>query len=133
MGFNRATIFDAGLQRPARVGDGLIASPLLVTDTVNANTVLTVAQMAGGMVQYTAFSAGRNITTDSAANIIAANPAMDIGDSLMVFVSITTAFAGTLVAGASVTLAGKATVVASGFAVLVFTRTGAATVTCTVL
>lgn len=133
MGFNRATIFDAGLQRPARAGDGLIASPLLVIDPVNANTVLTAAQMAGGMIQYSSFSAGRNITTDSAANILAANPAMDIGDSIMIFVSIVPAFAGTLVAGAGVTLAGKATVVASGLAVLLFTRTGAATITCTVL
>ena len=44
-----------------------------------------------------------------------------------------TAFAGTFAAGTGVTLAGKATVPASGHVNLLVTRTGAATVTVTVL
>lgn len=123
----------AGLSRNARAGDNILSTRKLTTVAADANATLDVATIAGGLVQYTGFSAGRNLTTDTAANIIAANPWMDIGDSFEVAVSISTAFAGTLVAGTGVTLAGKATVVASGLAILLITKTAAATVTVTVL
>ena len=129
----RAIVQDGGLSRNSRAGDNIFASRSLLSIATDANRTLAVQDLAGGLIQFTGFTAGRNLTTDTAANIIAANPWMDIGDSFEVFVSISTAFAGTLVAGTGVTLAGKATVVASGSGILLFTRTGAATVTCTVL
>lgn len=132
MGAVRAMVQDGGLARNSRAGDNTMTgfNPLIVS--ADANATLTVEAVAGGLIQYTGFTAGRNLTTDTAANYIAANPWMDIGDSFAVEVSITPAFAGTLVAGTGVTLAGKATVVASGRALLVFTRTAAATMTCRV-
>ena len=99
----------------------------------DAADTVTVDKIAGGVIQYTGFTAGRNLTTDSAANILAAFPNLDIGDSLMIYVSIQTAFAGTWVAGASVTLAGRATTPASSCTPVLITRTGAATVTWRVL
>lgn len=122
-----------GLSRNARAGDNVLSTRSLTTIATDTNATLAVATIAGGLVQFTGFTAGRTLTTDTAANIIAANPWMDIGDSFEVVVSISTAFAGTLAAGTGVTLAGKATVVASGLATLLFTKTGAAAVTCTVL
>ena len=123
---------NAGLFRNSRAGDNPLSSRQLVSIATDANAVLTVANVAGGLLQFTGFTAGRTLTTDTAANILAANPWMDIGDSFEVDVSITVAFAGTLVAGTSVTLAGRATCPASVLSKLIFTRTGAATVTCTV-
>lgn len=129
----RSLVIDAGLTRAARAGDNLNSSCSLTTIAADANATLTVATIAGGLVQFTGFTAGRTLTTDTAANIIAANPWMDIGDSFRVDVSIVTAFAGTLAAGTGITLAGKAAIPASGYNTLVFLKTGATTVTCTVL
>ena len=129
----RPMVMDNGLQRAARSGDNTLASRQLLSISADANAILTVAAMAGGLIQFTGFTAGRTLTTDTAANIIAANPWMDIGDSFEVVVSSKNAFAGTLAAGTGVTLAGRATVAASSFAILLFTKTGAAAVTCTVL
>ena len=122
-----------GLSRNARSGDNVMSTRSLAINSADANATLDVATIAGGLVQYTGFTAGRTLTTDTAANIIAANPWMDIGDSFEVVVSSKNAFAGTLAAGTGVTLAGRATVAASSFAILLFTKTGAAAVTCTVL
>ena len=124
----RAMVQDGGLIRNARVGDGLISHPAVTVVTADANDTVTVDKIAGGVIQYTGFSAGRNLTTDTAANIIAAFPNLDIGDTLELIVSITTAFAGTWVAGAGVTLAGRATVLANTQQTVIITKTGAATV-----
>ena len=128
MGAVRAIVQDNGLSRNARVGDGLISHPAVTVVTADANDTVTVDKIAGGVIQYTGFSAGRNLTTDTAANIIAAFPNLDIGDTLELIVSITTAFAGTWVAGSGVTLAGRATVVANTQQTVIITKTGAATV-----
>ena len=128
MGAVRAMVQDNGLTRNARVGDGLISHPAVTVVTADANDIVTVDKIAGGVIQYTGFGAGRNLTTDSAANIIAAFPNMDIGDTIELMISITTAFAGTWIAGASVTLAGRATVLANTTQVVIITKTGAATV-----
>lgn len=127
----RTMINDGGLSRNSRAGDNPLSSRLLVTSAADANATLTVATMAGGLVQFTGFTAGRNLTMDTAANIIAANPWMDIGDSFEVDISITTAFAGTYVTAAGVTLAGRATAPASVISKIIVARTGAATVTVT--
>ena len=127
----RPMVMDNGLQRAARSGDNTLASRQLLSISADANAILTVAAMAGGLIQFTGFTAGRTLTTDTAANIIAANPWMDIGDTFEVDISITTAFAGTYAAGAGVTLAGRATALASSISKILVTRTGAATVTVT--
>ena len=129
----RTIVQDGGLSRNSRGGDNILSSRSLTSVSADANATLTVAVIAGGLVQFTGFTAGRTLTTDTAANIIAANPWMDVGDSFEVLVSSSQAFAGTLAAGSGVTLAGLATIPASGSRTLLFTRTGAATVTVTAL
>lgn len=124
---------NGGLSRNARAGDNHMTCRSLTTIATDANLTLLAADIAGGLVRFSSFSAGRNVTTDTAANILAANPWMDIGDSFEVMVSVTPAFAATYVAGAGVTLAGRATTPASSNSVVVVTKTGAATVTWTVL
>ena len=127
----RTIVQDQGMTRNSRAGDNYATSRSLTVVATDANATLTVERIAGGLVQFTGFTANRTLTTDTAANILAANPWMDVGDSFEVHVSISTAFTGTISAGTSVTTAGKTTIAASGHLLLLFTRTGAATVTCT--
>ena len=128
MSGNRFIIQDqGGLTRNSRSGDSMLetVSPLIIA--ADANDTLTVAKLATGAISYSGFSAGRTLTTDTAANIAAAFPNMDIGDCFLVELAVSTAFAGTFSAGAGVTLKGKATVVASGHCHVYVVKTGAAT------
>ena len=122
-----------GLSRNSRSGDNFATCRQLTTIATDAALTLTAAQIAGGLVQFSSFSAGRVVTTDTAANILAANPWMDIGDSFEVDVSCLAAFAATWGAGAGVTLAGRATTPASSSTKTIWTKTSATTMTMTVL
>lgn len=127
---NRLAVFDGGLQRPQRAGDSPLLGLIPNVISADANATLTVANISGGAVVFTGFTAGRNLTLDTAANYLAAFPWMDIGDSITIVLSITTAFAGTLVTATGMTLAGRAAVPASSTcSLLTLTRTGAATMT----
>lgn len=110
-------------------GVGLAAALRIAGVATDAAVTLTTDQMAGGMVQYTGFSAGRNITTPTGTQIETANPGMNVGDSFSFFVSITTAFAGTWVAGSGVTLAGRATTPASSWSLVTVIKTATNTFT----
>jgi hypothetical protein len=132
MPFNRQQVRAGGLVSDARPGDTL-ANPAIATIATDANATITAAQIEGGVVQFTGFTAGRNLTTDTAVNILAAHTEMDIGDSIEFRVSCVAAFAGTYVAGTGVTLAGRATTPASQSSVIYITKTSATTVTWTVL
>lgn len=112
----------------SRAGDGLMANLNPAIVATDAAVTMTVAQMAGGMVQYSSFSAGRVITTPTAALILAAAPDMDIGDSFSFIVSVVPGFAGTWAAGTGVTLAGRATTPASSWSVVTVTKLSATTV-----
>jgi hypothetical protein len=110
------------------MGDGFVGNPTIVEKTTDANHTLTVAEMSGGLVYYSALSAGRTVTTPTAALILAAAPDMDIGDSFCFMVSIQDAFAITWAAGAGVTLRGRATTPASSSTWIVVVKTSATTV-----
>lgn len=133
MSFLRGIVQDGGLMRTARGGDGLLSAAIITTVAADAADTLTVAKITTGIVQYTGFTLGRVLTTDTAANIIAAFPYMDVGDCYLFKVSVTTANAGTFAAGVGVTLAGKPTVPASGAVDVVVIKTSATTVTFNVL
>jgi len=129
MGFLRALVSSAAtLVRPARAGDGLLAFFTPVVVTADAAATLTVAQLAGGLIQFTGFTAGRVLTTPTAVLLLAANPDMDVGDSFTVIISVTTAFAATYSAGVGVTLAGRATTVANTYSIIVITKLSSTTV-----
>ena len=131
MAGTRAVVQDpGGLMRAGRAGDNRLELIVPIIIAADAVDTLTVTKIASGLLAYTGFTASRNLTTDTAANIIAAYPQMDIGDSISLQIGISTAFAGTLVAGTGITLQGKAAVPASGAAALYFTKTGAATMNC---
>ena len=127
--FKRVELMAANqLPTPMRMGDGFLGNPTIVEKTTNVDHILTVAEMSGGLVYYSALSAGRQVTTPTAALILAAAPDMDIGDSFCFLVSIQDAFALTWVAGAGVTLLGRATTPASSSTWVVVTKTSSTTV-----
>lgn len=129
MSGNRIIIQDVGgLSRNSRAGDSLIANASPQVITADAVDTITVAKIAAGVIVYSGLTAGRNLTTDTAANILAAYPSMDIGDSIELMISCTAAFAGTYVAGAGVTLVGRATVPASSHVHVFIRKTSATTV-----
>lgn len=127
--FKRNLISTASLTpSPMRMGDGFLGNPTILEKTTDANHTLTVAEMSGGLVYYSALSAGRQVTTPTAALILAAAPDMDVGDSFCFMVSIQDAFAITWVAGTGVTLRGRATTPASSFSWVVVVKTSSTTV-----
>jgi hypothetical protein len=126
--YPRAAIYEGNMRRKARTGDGMLSAPLLATIATDAAISLTVDQIIGGIVQFTGFTAGRNITVPTAASILAALPEMDIGDTLLLHFSVTTAFAGTWVTNTGVTLAGRATIPASGNQFVLIEKLSATTI-----
>jgi len=121
------------LMEMSRQGTGMIENISVTSKTTDADHTITVAEMSGGCIYYSALSAGRSVTTPTAALILAAAPDMDIGDSFTFRVAIQDAFAITWVAGTDVTLAGRATTLASSSSHIVVTKTSATTVTWYVL
>jgi hypothetical protein len=127
--FKRTEISTASLLKTMmRAGDGFLGNPTITEKTTNADHTLTVEEMAGGLVYYSALSAGRAVTTPTAALILAAAPDMDIGDSFCFLVSIQDAFAITWAAGTGVTLRGRATTPASSSTWIVVVKTSATAV-----
>ena len=133
MSSTRAMVQDGLLSRTARLGGGRLTAISLVTLATDANLTLTTAQCVGGAVNFSSFSAGRTVTTDTAANILAALPSLDVGESIEITVTCQAAFAATWAAGTGVTLAGRATTPASTHSHVLITKTSATTVTWTVL
>ena len=130
----RAIVQDqGGLTRNARAGDGMNMYPNVTIVTTDAADTFTVAKMATGVYVYSSLSAGRVLTTDTAANIVAAYPNLDVGDSVSVIVATVAAFALTVAAGTGVTLKGKTTIPASTTGWLIFVKTSATTCDCVVL
>ena len=127
--FKRA-ILDTGtsMARKMRAGDGLVDNATITETTTNVNHTVTVAEISTGILYYSALSAGRNVTTPTAALILAAAAGMDIGDSFSFRVVIQDAFAITWVAGTGVTLRGRATTAASSSSVITVVKTSDTTV-----
>lgn len=133
MAYPRANVRTAGLAKDARNGDGWLAYVQPNIQALDANQVLTAAQISSGLYVRNGMTAGRIDTTDTAVAILAALPEMDIGDTYMLAISVSTAFALTLASGVGMTVVGAKTIVASGFAFVLFTKIGTAAMTYQVL
>jgi len=119
--------------RNARPGIGMLANFAASAQTADSAQTISVAKMAGGLYMRSGQTAGRTDTTDTAANILAANPDMDISDNFCLVVSNLAAQILTIAGGTDVTMGTKTTIAASSWAILVFTKTSATEMTCTIL
>jgi hypothetical protein len=104
MSYGRPMIRDQGMMREARTGDGMLKFPAPVRVTSDSTPALPVGAITGGLYIRSGMTAGRNCATPTAAAIIAALPEMDVGDTLVFRIMVTTAFALTLTAGTDVTV-----------------------------
>lgn len=129
MGFKRAAVYDGGIQRPARTGDGHLMHASAATMTADAASTITVDKLAGGLILRSGITAGRIDTSDTAANILAAFPEMDIGDSFEVVISNTSGFTQTLAGGANVTASGNLLNLTLSHKHVIFTKTSATAMT----
>lgn len=127
-GARRIVQDQGGLNRPMTGGDIEVYDALPKIDATNADLTLTISDIARGVISFSSFSAARNVTTPTAAAIIAAVPNLNIGESICVDLAVSVAFAGTFVAGAGVTLKGKAAIPASGRVTVYIVKTSATTV-----
>lgn len=134
MAFNRGMIRDAGgLERPVGPGDGLLSAVVANTNSADSAQTLSVANIMGGLYIRSGMTADRTDTTATAADILAANPHMNVGDSFLLLISVTVAFALTLAGGTGVTMGSKTAIAASSWGIVVFTKTSATTMTATLL
>lgn len=125
--FNRSHVYRGSDSIPQKqnVGDGFAAMLGTVIQAADSNQTITAASLSGGLYVRNGMTAGRTDTTDTAANILAANTGMDNGDSFLLAISVGTAFALTLAGGVGVTAVagGKTSIPASGFGLVQFIKT----------
>jgi hypothetical protein len=119
---------NGGMSERSRQGSGVFDAVDWQVIATDANLTLTVEQISTGGVMFSSFSAGRVVTTPTAALILASATDMDIGDTFSFYVSCQAAFAATYAAGTGVTLAGRATTPASSWSIVTVKKLSATTV-----
>lgn len=132
MGFLRPEVFEKGLERPMRVGDGFPANPLITSVATAGNLTLTVPAVLGGIAQFTGAAGAVAYTLPLAADLIAAMPDMDIGDSYVFKIQNTAAQVATVTTNTGITLTGNVTINANTRDV-VLTKTSSTTMNACVL
>lgn len=125
MGASRQAVRSGGLVTDRRAGDAVVSGRQPVVVTADANYTMTPSDVAAGFLQFTGFTAGRNITLPSATQLNDAFPEVGIGEAVELLVSITTAFAGTLVAGAGITIAPRTVINSNTSTTMLLIKTGA--------
>ena len=129
MGFSRAVISEKGLNRKARAGDGALMHLRRTNQTTDSNQTISVAAILGGLYTRSGTNTNRTDTTETAANILAAMPEMDIGDTYAFMVSNATANPLVIAGGTNVTASGNLTVPTLVSKWFVLEKTSATTMT----
>jgi hypothetical protein len=125
--FVRPMVYEKGIARASRVGDGILANPQITAIAADSAQTLTAAGILGGIITHATHTASRTDTTDTAVNILAAMPDMDIGDTYMFTVASLAAFTIIVAGGVGVTASGNLTVLANGAKNFVLVKTSATT------
>lgn len=125
--FIRPCVYDKGMERKARAGEGFMANPIITTNAAAGNQTITTAMIMGGVARFTGAAGAVTYTTDTGANLAAAMPDMDIGDSYVFSVVNTAAQAATIAGGTGVTAIAGNLVVNATSKLFALVKTGAAT------
>lgn len=101
---------------------------MTVSAIVTDDDTITAAMIQGGIITYAADNDGGDLTFDSAQNIEAAFPTLQVGEVLKFYIINTGGFTGTLAAdgGATITLANVGQTIAANEAAMVLLRKTAA-------
>ncbi len=125
--FSRACLYKKGIEQEARAGDGFLANPLITTVATAGNLTIGLSAIMGGVARFTGAAGAVTYTTPTAAAILAANPEMDIGDSLVFVVVNTAAQAATIAGGTDVTAVAGNLVVNANSKMFALVKTAATT------
>jgi hypothetical protein len=129
MSFIRPTVYEAGLPRKARAGDGWLAFPQKTNQTTNSNQVISVSAILGGLYVRSGTNTNRTDTTDIATAILAAMPEMNIGSVYMFMVANQTANTLVIAGGTGVTASGSLSVLTLTTKWFMLTKTSDTTMT----
>jgi hypothetical protein len=117
--FVRPEVYEKGMCRQARIGDGFLGNPLVTTVATAGALTLTVAAVLGGVASFTGAAGAVAYTMPTGADMIAAMPDMDIGDSYVFAVQNTAAQVATMTLSVGCTVSGAVTInAATRFCVL---------------
>ena len=130
MPFSRAQVRLGGQVKDLKPGDGWCAAPSITSQAADSAQTISAAAVAGGLYVRSGLTTGRTDTTDTAANLLAALPDMDIGESFLLAVSNVTGQTLTIAGGTGVTVVGQSTVLLNTMRFFMFTRTGATAFDC---
>ena len=104
----------AGAVETAKLADASVTSPKTKTKTAvalaDADATLTAAQMIDSGIFTITPTVARTLTTDTAANLVAAMSGYQVGTWFDIIIVCLAAFAVTLVGGVGVTITGNAAV-----------------------
>ena len=126
--FNQSLIYKSGQQQKALQGDNPMCGLVPYTNAATGASTITAPMLAGG-VYIVAIGSAVTHTTDTAVNLLAANPDMSIGDTAAVIFSNPTAYVLTVAGGTAVTASGTLTVAAGASRTFLLTKTSATTMT----
>lgn len=131
--FVRPCVYQDGIERAARAGEGFMAMPLRTANSSAGNQDITVAQIMGGIAQFTGAAGAVAYTLPTAASLLAAMPDMDIGDTYLFAVSNTAAQAATITTNTGITLSGNSAVVNATMKWVLLEKTSATAMNAVVL
>ena len=120
--FTKGLISKSGQMQKALQSDNPMCGLVAIVNPAVGASVITAGMLAGG-VYVSAITSAVTHTTDTAVNILAANPDMSIGDTAAVIVSNPTAFVLTIAGGTGVTASGTLTVAAGAARTFLLTKT----------
>lgn len=122
--FVRPCVYDASMERQARGGEGFMAMPLVITNAAAGNQTISVSQIAAGVARFTGAAGTVTYTTPTAAELAAAFPTMDIGDTYVFSIVNTTAQLATIAGGTGVTAVTGLLTLLSGSGLFLLEKTG---------
>lgn len=126
MGFNRVTLMDGGLERVSRPGDGTHMDLVAAVNATAGALTITTAQVLAGLAAFSGAAGAVAYTLPLAADLIAAMPFMDIGDTFTFIVANSAAQAATITTNTGWTVTGVV-VANAGFRIVVVTKLTATT------
>lgn len=129
MSFVRPQVFESGLPRKARGGDGWLAFPKKTNQATDSNQVISTSAILGGLYVRSGTNTSRTDTTATAVAILATMPDMDIGSVYMFMVANQTANTIVIAGGTDVTASGNLSVLTLSTKWFMLTKTSATTMT----
>jgi len=126
--FTKGLISKSGQMQKALQSDNPMCGLVAIVNPAVGASVITAGMLVGG-VYVSAITSAVTHTTDTAVNILAANPDMSIGDTAAVIVSNPTANVLTIAGGTGVTASGTLTVAAGAARTFLLTKASETTMT----